>query len=313
MRVFISSTYTDLVEHRKAVANVLKRMELKTGRMEVFCAQPDSPLNVSLEEVSESDLFVGIYAHRYGFIPENQEFSMIELEFNHAMEKGIPIFAFLVDPDYDWPDEYIEQEPERSILKNFKNRVQSTLVRELFTSPDDLAMKAASSIARYTLRQLEKQMEELQRLTKERGEERQKIGIQAEVLQTRVKNLDLQEEKLYRILNLLPQLRELLPHTYSLGLEDAPAQTGWKNRRNNLLNTLAELCGGLSISDICKSVLDIFHVWNGRRIAGLGSISNIPPEYEESLEALQKHIKHELKTTKFEREKVRAKLEEIIT
>lgn len=313
MRVFISSTYTDLVEHRKAVANALERMELKTGRMEVFCAQPDSPLNVSLEEGSESDLFVGIYAHRYGFIPENQEFSMIELEFNHAMEKGIPIFAFLVDPDYDWPDEYIEQEPERSMLENFKNRVQSALVRELFTSPDDLAMKAASSIARYTSRQLEKQMEELQRLTKERGEERQKIGIQAEVLQTRVKNLDLQEEKLYRILNLLPQLRELLPHTYSLGLEDAPAQTGWKSRRNNLLNTLAELCGGLSISDICKSVLDIFHVWNGRRIAGLGSISNIPPEYEESLEALQKHIEHELKTTKFEREKVRAKLEEIIT
>jgi hypothetical protein len=85
MRVFVSSTYDDLVEHRRAVDDALVRLNLQSGRMEVFGAGPRAPVEKCLEEVANSDLFVGIYAHRYGFVPVDNRVSITELEYREAL------------------------------------------------------------------------------------------------------------------------------------------------------------------------------------------------------------------------------------
>ena len=41
MKVFISSTYLDLIEHRKAVVQALRTMGEEVGHMEVFGARDD--------------------------------------------------------------------------------------------------------------------------------------------------------------------------------------------------------------------------------------------------------------------------------
>jgi len=68
MKVFISSTYDDLKDHRKAAHDELERLGLHVIWMEAFGARPMESTEACLKEIEECDLFVGIYAHRYGYI-----------------------------------------------------------------------------------------------------------------------------------------------------------------------------------------------------------------------------------------------------
>jgi hypothetical protein len=153
MRVFISSTHDDLVEHRRAVDEALARLSLQSGRMEVFGAGPQAPVEKSLEEVANSDLFVGIYAHRYGFVPTDHQVSITELEYKEALRLGKPVFAFLIDSRFEWKPEFIEGEPGRSHLNDLKRRISLQSRKDTFTSPVDLAYKVATSVGNYLLAQ----------------------------------------------------------------------------------------------------------------------------------------------------------------
>lgn len=151
MRVFISSTQRDLIEHRNAVAEALERLGLQLARMETFGARPEDATRACLEEVTESDLFVGVYAHRYGHIPAASAVSVTEAEFDHAVVMRRPTFCFLVDDDYPWPDELREPEPGKSKLVTFKSRIAALVVRDTFTTADVLATRVASSVGRYLI------------------------------------------------------------------------------------------------------------------------------------------------------------------
>lgn len=149
MKTFLSSTYVDLLNHRKAAAEAVERLGQQVGRMEVFGARPEEPSDVCLSEIDECDLFVGIYAHRYGYVPEGSHVSITEAEFDHAQKENKPVFCFLVDEDHPWPPKMIEDEPGRSKLRSFKAKIGSRLVRDTFTTSDDLAYKVAAALGRY--------------------------------------------------------------------------------------------------------------------------------------------------------------------
>ena len=153
MRVFLSSTYIDLVEYRKAAADALQRLGQQVGQMEVFGARPEEPATACLKEIEDCALFVGIYAHRYGFIPEGESVSITEAEFRHAQKHGKPSFCFLIDENYPWPPKMIEGEPGRSNLISLKNAISTSVVRATFTTPDDLALKVAASLGRFLAQQ----------------------------------------------------------------------------------------------------------------------------------------------------------------
>lgn len=69
-KVFVSSTYSDLVEYRDFVQKAIRQAGAEAIGMEDFGARDQRPLAESLTVVEESDVFVGIYAHRYGFVPD---------------------------------------------------------------------------------------------------------------------------------------------------------------------------------------------------------------------------------------------------
>jgi hypothetical protein len=152
MKAFLSSTYVDLIEHRQLAAEALERLGQTVGRMEVFGARPEEATMACLSEIEDCDIFVGIYAHRYGYVPSGSEISITEAEYNHASNNQKRIFCFMVDEDYPWPPRMIEQHPGKLKLENFKNRAGGTLVRETFTSPEVLAFKIASSVGYYLSR-----------------------------------------------------------------------------------------------------------------------------------------------------------------
>lgn len=151
MRVFISSTYLDLVSHRAAVADAIERLGLEVNRMEAFGARPEEAVQACLSEVERSDLFVGIYAYRYGYIPVGSVISVTETEFRHALIRKKPIFCFFVDQNYPWPTEMIDGEPGRALLNAFAGDVARAVVRDTFTTPDVLASRVATSLGRFMI------------------------------------------------------------------------------------------------------------------------------------------------------------------
>lgn len=155
MSVFLSSTSVDLAEHRRAVKDGLDRIGERVLRMETFGARPDEPTRASLSEVGECDLFVGVYAHRYGFVPPNAHASVTELEYERAVELHKHAFVFIVDEEFEWKPSYIEGEPGRARLAALKQRLSANHTIERFTSPTDLAFKVSTSISNYLTKQLE--------------------------------------------------------------------------------------------------------------------------------------------------------------
>ena len=164
MKTFLSSTYLDLKEHRHAVVEALERLGQDVGRMEVFGARPDEPTTACLDEVEACDLFVGVYAHRYGFVPLGSEISITEREFNHATQFNKPIFCFFVSEDHPWPPKMVEGEPGQSKLSIFRQRVSDSVVRDVFTTSEDLALKVATAVGHYlTKGRLEKLTSQLRK------------------------------------------------------------------------------------------------------------------------------------------------------
>lgn len=118
--------------------DALQRLGQRVGRMEIMGAKPDSPKNACLQEVEHCDILVGIYAHRYGYIPQGERVSITETEYLHALEMNKPILAFIVDPEHPWPEKYFS---DTNLAESFKNRVRRQCVVELFAEPEDLAVK----------------------------------------------------------------------------------------------------------------------------------------------------------------------------
>ncbi|MBN1450126.1 MAG: DUF4062 domain-containing protein [Anaerolineales bacterium] len=150
MKVFISSTYKDLIEYRTAAIEAVEGTSYQAVKMEVFGARSDEPLKACLEEIEQSDLFIGIYAHRYGYIPDGSDISITEMEYLHAKKLEKPIYCFVVDEENQpWLPKWIEDEPGKSKLKDFKNRIQTNHIVAFFTTPDDLGMKVANALSHY--------------------------------------------------------------------------------------------------------------------------------------------------------------------
>jgi hypothetical protein len=167
MKAFLSSTKLDLESYRNQAADALRRLDLQVGQMEIFGARPDTPQAASLEEVKDSDIFVGIYAHRYGFVPAGSQVSITEAEFQHAKNLNKPRFCFVVDETHEWPLDQVEDDPGRSKLKVLIGELKASLVLDRFTTPDNLAFKIATSVARYLRQPLVPEVTGLRDMLKE--------------------------------------------------------------------------------------------------------------------------------------------------
>ena len=87
--VMISSTARDLPEHRQAVMDACLRQGMFPLMMEHLPASDADAIEVSLKMVEEADLYLGIYAHRYGYVPEGHDISITEMGYDRATELGL--------------------------------------------------------------------------------------------------------------------------------------------------------------------------------------------------------------------------------
>ena len=146
-RIFVSSTFTDLVDYRATVQDVIRQMGHIDISMEHFGSRDDRPLDGCLKLLQDCEFFVCIYAHRYGSIPPNQTKSIAELEYDKATMLGITRLIYQVDETTPWNPKLIDKGKDEKKLKLFKQKLSSQIYAK-FANKDDLAKKVAADLGR---------------------------------------------------------------------------------------------------------------------------------------------------------------------
>lgn len=87
--IFVSSTQRDLVAERARVVEAILRAGHIPVAMEYFPASPTGSWKLIIQLIDDCDYVVCLVAARYGFIPEGEEHSYTEKEFDYASQQGI--------------------------------------------------------------------------------------------------------------------------------------------------------------------------------------------------------------------------------
>lgn len=145
MKVFVSSTYEDLKEYRKAASDAILKMEHQPVMMEHILATTNPPKRECLDRVEESDIFLGIYAYRYGFIPKGDNISITEQEYHHAILKGKEVYCFIIDENFEWPSKLKEDSIQ---LQDFLSKIKRDYTVKFFKTPKDLEVAVTQVLAK---------------------------------------------------------------------------------------------------------------------------------------------------------------------
>lgn len=150
MRVYLSSTYVDLVDYRLAAVNAIRQAGFECSSMEDYSASDERPVAVCLDDLARCDVYVGLFAHRYGFVPDGNELSVTEQEYRRAVDRQIPTLVFLVEEELAWKKKWIDQDStaEGQKLKRLKAELRQVKTVRSFSTPADLAASILAALHR---------------------------------------------------------------------------------------------------------------------------------------------------------------------
>lgn len=134
-RVYLSSTYRDLAAQREAVCKALRKLRHQIVSMEDYSAESRPPLDKCLADVRSCDIYVGIFAWRYGYVPPGESKSITELEFRQAVAAKKTCLIFLLADDAPWPRNQIESVPA---LDDLRAELQRDFMVGFFKTAEDL-------------------------------------------------------------------------------------------------------------------------------------------------------------------------------
>jgi tetratricopeptide (TPR) repeat protein len=160
-RVYLSSTYQDLVGFRRKVDEALRQLGYHVVAMEAYVAADARPVDQCVADVRASDVYVGVFAWRYGFVPPGHDRSITELEYEEAGRVGRERLIFMTKEDASWPQNQIDWGAGRERIQNLRAQLALDHMVGFFSTPDDLATKVATAITRWADRQLTAEVDRL--------------------------------------------------------------------------------------------------------------------------------------------------------
>lgn len=95
LRVFVSSTLKELAAERQAARSAVERLHLSPVMFELG-ARPHPPRQLYRAYLQQSDVFVGLYWERYGWVAPGEQVSGLEDEYNLAGD--LPKLIYIKEP-----------------------------------------------------------------------------------------------------------------------------------------------------------------------------------------------------------------------
>ncbi len=160
-KIYVSSTYSDLIEHRERVYDVLREMRYDVMAMEDYVATDERPLDRCLADVASCDVYAGVFAWRYGYVPPGQERAITELEYRQAGECGLERLIFLLDEDAPWPRSKMEKGAGGEKIEALRGELMAAHVVQFFDSPEELAAQVVTAVDAWARARLDVDMDSL--------------------------------------------------------------------------------------------------------------------------------------------------------
>jgi len=149
LKVMVSSTIRDLPDHRKGILDACMRQGMFALMMEYLPAIDADAIKASMELVDKADIYLGIFAYRYGYVPKGHDISVTEMEYNRAVERGIPRLIFLIHSEHPVKGGDVETGDGALKLEALKKRLGTERVVNFFKSPDGLRADVINSLSQY--------------------------------------------------------------------------------------------------------------------------------------------------------------------
>src|ERR1700761_1479520 len=136
LRVFVSSTLGELADERRAVRDAITRLRLVPVLFEAG-ARAHPPRDLYRAYLAQSQIFIGIYWQRYGWVAPGEQISGLEDEYRLAA--GLPQLLYVKGPAPD-------REPQlAAMLAGIKNEAGTSY--QHFTDPAELQRLVENDLA----------------------------------------------------------------------------------------------------------------------------------------------------------------------
>lgn len=152
--VMISSTFSDLEQHRAELMKALRKEKLFAIGMEEYVPRPgDDVISSSLDMVREGSAYIGLISHRCGQVVEcatrnSPGYSVSRLEFEEAQRLGLPSLIFVMGNDHPVKPAEVETDPEKiKKLEAYRERAKAGRIYVVFNSLEDFTRQAIHAVA----------------------------------------------------------------------------------------------------------------------------------------------------------------------
>ncbi len=114
--------------------------------MEMFSAADEEQWKLIKRQIDQSDYYILIVAHRYGSMAGNVSFT--EREYDYAVESGVPVLGFVIEPSAEWPANDVDTVAEARVhLEHFKAKIKSRMI-SFWSNADSLAGKVLAALSK---------------------------------------------------------------------------------------------------------------------------------------------------------------------
>ena len=152
---FISSTFIDLYEDRKVVAETLKARGLNVNALDIKPASSQTSKNEIISGIRESDFVILLIGDRYGSILKSMTGSPVRSitwwEYETALRFGKPVIAYFKNVDKSDPNTHDDRsdpqyERKRKFFERFKYRVTDKHNPAYYSDPHELSARIDASL-----------------------------------------------------------------------------------------------------------------------------------------------------------------------
>lgn len=140
-QVFLSSTYSDLVDERESIIKAILEMYHIPIGMEMFSAEDEDQWEIIRRTIEVSDYYVLVLGLRYGS-KTSEGISFTQKEYEYALAKNIPILAFVMKDTVSLSKD--KRDDDLSEINSFRELVLTNSKMAQFWETKDQLIKSVS-------------------------------------------------------------------------------------------------------------------------------------------------------------------------